>query len=179
MAHKYLNDIGIESDEICIFNTEQIDDERQKKFDEEREQYGFDSRETWSLDFTMITWLYSHLKMYLELGGKIVDLTFYKFDIPVIKILKEDELQYEREGDRFPITYTAEEIRTQVTQEECIKIILDYFEDYLMANTHVDENKFEDYNEEVDASVKRENVANSKASCGLKILGTIFGAIWW
>ena len=36
-------------------------------------------KDTWSLDYAWIEWLCERLPVYLREGGKIVDLTFYKF----------------------------------------------------------------------------------------------------
>ena len=42
------------------------DDERQTQWEKEREEYGFDEREIWNLDYTFYCWLYERLKMYTE-----------------------------------------------------------------------------------------------------------------
>jgi hypothetical protein len=108
MAHKYLNDIGIKSDDIAVFNTEAIDEKRQWRFVKQRKKYGFDERETWALDFTLMTWLYSHMKAYKKYASKTVDLTFHKFKIP-----EWDEINHMRsKGIKI------------VTQDEAIKIII-------------------------------------------------------
>lgn len=74
MLRKYLDDIGV----VDRPDTFRPDDERQPKWKEEREIYGFDSRETWALNHTFYLWLYERLMMYKEIA--IVDLTFHKFD---------------------------------------------------------------------------------------------------
>ncbi len=112
--HKYLNDIGIESDDISIFNTCHKDESgRDKKFKKQRSKYGFDARETWNLDYTLITWLYSHLLMFLEQGGQIVD---FKSDLHKFKIQT-------CQGDKI-----AEQ---EVTLYDAIKQAIAYFETYL------------------------------------------------
>ena len=74
MGRKYLDDIGVieRPDTWCI------DDSRQERWREQREIYGFDDRETWSLDFAFYLWLYERLKMYLDIN--FVDLEFHKFE---------------------------------------------------------------------------------------------------
>jgi hypothetical protein len=59
-----------------------IDDskERQKRFKKERKTYGFDSRETWAMDYTLATWLYEHLSWYRD--NAPIDMTMYKFQVP-------------------------------------------------------------------------------------------------
>ena len=71
MAHKYLENILPKGKSPYDF---ECDDEiRNQKWEKEREQLGFDERETWSLDFTFFCWLYERLKRYKEVS--CVDLT--------------------------------------------------------------------------------------------------------
>ena len=71
MAHKYLYDILPKGKTPYDF---EFDDEiRNQKWEKEREQYGFDERETWNLDFTFFCWLYERLKRYKEIN--CVDLS--------------------------------------------------------------------------------------------------------
>lgn len=103
MIHnKYLEDIGLRVEQITS-NVCGDNDDRKSRWDKQKELYGFDERETWALETTFIEWLYSHLKMYLDIGGEIIDLDFYKFE------------------------YKGE----QYTQRECIKIILSACEKFL------------------------------------------------
>ena len=43
----------------------------------EREEYGFDNRETWNLDRIFIEWIYTRIMMYKECC--ILDLNYHKF----------------------------------------------------------------------------------------------------
>lgn len=62
MEHKYLEEIGIKiSDTPWGWNE---DDPRQEYWNKDRQQYGFDERETWSLNTTFFYWLYERLTMY-------------------------------------------------------------------------------------------------------------------
>ena len=71
MAHKYLENILPKGKSPYDF---ECDDEiRNQKWEKEREQLGFDERETWNLDFTFFCWLYEHLIKYKEVSH--VDLT--------------------------------------------------------------------------------------------------------
>lgn len=101
--NKYLDDLGID---IKNYGTNFISnrDKRNKIWKEQRALYGFDSRETWCLKYIFAQWLYSHLMMYLEEAGEVVDLSFYKFE----------------HNDK---TYT---------QEEAIKYIIDKTKNYLL-----------------------------------------------
>lgn len=76
MGRKYLDDIG--EDYSWVWKPE--GSERDKTFEKEREIYGFDNRETWNLDTVFYMWLYERLKMFVEIGGQVVDLNFHKFD---------------------------------------------------------------------------------------------------
>ena len=74
MQRKYLDDLGI-TNRLDTWNP---DDSRQSQWEEQRKIYGFDERETWSLETAFYFWLYERLKMYLEYS--IVDLNFHKFE---------------------------------------------------------------------------------------------------
>lgn len=49
-------------------------DPRQEKWAEERNKYGFDSRDTWSLDLTMTELLYERLCLYIEKASHMVNI---------------------------------------------------------------------------------------------------------
>lgn len=68
MAHKYIKEI-IDLEKTPYGWSE--DTGRDSKWREQRRIYGFDERETWSLDNTFFCWLYERLKMYDEVN--IVD----------------------------------------------------------------------------------------------------------
>lgn len=53
-------------------------DSREPKWAEEREEYGFDERETWALDNTFYCWLYERLRAYQD--WSCVNLDFHKFE---------------------------------------------------------------------------------------------------
>lgn len=78
MNRKYLDEIGVSDrpDTWC----ENEEDPREERWKIERETYGFDSRETWSLDFSFYLWLYERVKMYRDIAIDVVDLTFHNFD---------------------------------------------------------------------------------------------------
>lgn len=75
MKRKYLDDLGIK-DRHDLWNP---NDNRQSIWQEQREIYGFDERETWSLDGAFYLWLYERLKMYLERASEFVNLEYHKF----------------------------------------------------------------------------------------------------
>lgn len=72
---KYLDDLGLK---ITEYGTNFMPDEdpREESWEKEREEYGFDNRETWNLDRIFIEWIYTRVMMYKEYS--IVDTSFYK-----------------------------------------------------------------------------------------------------
>ena len=62
-------------DSICLPNyTSPLAQAKEKKRRiKEKKKYGYALAETYSLDYTAAIWLYEHIKMLLEEGGKIVD----------------------------------------------------------------------------------------------------------
>ena len=68
MAHKYIKEI-IDLEKTPYGWSENTG--RDSRWREQRRIYGFDERETWSLDNTFFYWLYERIKMYDEIN--IVD----------------------------------------------------------------------------------------------------------
>lgn len=67
-------------DELGITTPQQFDTNGKSNLrKKERMTYGFDARETYSLDFTMDILLYERLKMYLMVSDDIIDLSYYTF----------------------------------------------------------------------------------------------------
>ena len=66
MSHKYLENILQKGKSPYDF--ERDDEIRNQKWKKEAEEYGFDERETWNLDFTFFCWLYERLKKYKEVS---------------------------------------------------------------------------------------------------------------
>ena len=82
MAHKYLENILPKGKTPYDF---ECDDEiRNQKWEKEREQLGFDERETWSLDVTFFCWLYERLRKYKEVSP--VDLS-----CKIVKVNNEEK----------------------------------------------------------------------------------------
>ena len=82
MSHKYLENILPKGKSPYDF---ECDDEiRNQKWKKEAEEYGFDERETWNLDFTFFCWLYERLKRYKEIN--CVDLTH-----EIVKVNNEEK----------------------------------------------------------------------------------------
>lgn len=115
MAHMYLEQIGVESDDPCVPNTEQVDEKRDGLFKEQRDTLGFDERETWSIDFTLAAWVYERFMWYLEKAP--IDTTFYQV-----------EATYAKMGDDG----SYHQVRRTVSQKKAIKLVCKYMRYYLL-----------------------------------------------
>ena len=61
-----------------------------RKYKKQFKKYGFDERDTWAVWKSSSICLYERMKMFLEIAPKIVDYTFYEFDVPVLIKNKEE-----------------------------------------------------------------------------------------
>lgn len=77
MHRKYLEDI-MPKEEILGYHD--ASDKLHECWCKQEEEYGFNDIETWDLDVAFAQLIYERLMMYKEIGGKVVDLTFYKFE---------------------------------------------------------------------------------------------------
>lgn len=77
--NKYLEEIGLKEGQYGLYKPKRTD-KRRKEWKKQRKEYGFDERETWNLNGTMAEWIYSHLMMFTEIGGKTVDLNYNTFE---------------------------------------------------------------------------------------------------
>ena len=70
--------------------------EEQRPFPYSEEDYhDFDARDTFSMNDTLVAWLYECLRYFQDEASKIVDFTFHKF------IIDDDELTHEQCIDRM------------------------------------------------------------------------------
>ena len=170
--HKYLNDLGISSTELCIFNTRETDNGketgREKRFKKQREKYGFDERETWAMDYTLITWLYSHLKWYKNHAP--INFEFHHFDIPVLEDIPEDEIEW-NEARTYAPAFQKEVIKKDVSQKDAMKLALKYMKYFLK--------KEDDEEDDFKAAAEIETRRFECAKCSLKIVAELFPALWW
>lgn len=120
---KYLNDIG-----IVLASTEDMKNSKgEEKFREQRELYGFDERDTWSLDFTMRALLYERLKMYFDIADQVINLNHHTITYKNIEytqrelileliylledvIKKEDESYFYDEQDKLEFYDSCNEV---------------------------------------------------------------------
>ena len=95
MKHKYLSELQGDGNSYYPY--------KEPDYPIEDEEFGFDVRETFSLDGFMITWLYERLRFFQDEASKRIDLGFHKFKI-------HDE---------------------ELTQAECIERMVNYCKIYL------------------------------------------------
>lgn len=86
---KYLDDLGLKIEEYGT-NFMPDDDPRSDKWAMEREEYGFDVRETWNLDNTFVEWIYTRVLMYKE--RNCVDTSFHKVSYKDSSITQEEAM---------------------------------------------------------------------------------------
>ena len=80
MAHKYLKEAGFDKD--LYMDTLPKNDDRRPEWAKQRKEYSMDERDTWHLGHLSLTWLYEHIKMYLDFSDiDYVDLNWHKFDV--------------------------------------------------------------------------------------------------
>lgn len=61
---KYLDEL----DSNGTWNMTNPTDERNSLWEKQQEEYGFDERDTWNLDHTMLELLYERIKMFIEVS---------------------------------------------------------------------------------------------------------------
>lgn len=123
--------------------------ERDELFEKEREIYGFDSRETWSLDYVFYMWLYERLKMFVEIGGQVVNLNYHKFDF---------------KGKEY-------------TQLELINMMIEKLEYYF--NEDARDSKIDEYRKQGMGIVEADNKAYEPIKEIGEIWALVLPAMWW
>ena len=82
MSHKYLDDLlPAGKTPYDFYYTDEV---RNQKWESERQEFSFDEREMWLLDFTFFCWLYERLKKYKEVSP--VDLS-----CKIVKVNNEEK----------------------------------------------------------------------------------------
>jgi hypothetical protein len=123
-GRKYLSDLNLKESTIPQYWGAK-DDNRQKHWDEEREIYGFDQRETWSLDFTFKIWLFERLSMYNEANCIDTNSSFHKIKFKGEVLTFQECIDKMLDGLKLELT-TSEYSRTE-EQIEKIDDVVDIF----------------------------------------------------
>ena len=73
--------------------------------------------------------LYERLKMYYEKASQVINLDYYKFDIPVLYPTEQTEPKYTTKNHWY-------EVKTENhTMKECILLMIEYLADELKGST--------------------------------------------
>jgi hypothetical protein len=102
MNRKYIDDLGIKYENTPQGGNPQ--DKRQERWKKEREIYGFDERETWSLDYSLELWLYERLSMFNEITEGTINKTFHKFIYKDKEITQQDCIDMILENLKYILT---------------------------------------------------------------------------
>lgn len=90
MQHKYLIDTGIKENDLPWLWCP--GDARQEQWRKQQAKYGFDERETWSLNYAFRLWFYERLKMYNEIN--CIDTSFYKFEYDGVEYTQQECMDF-------------------------------------------------------------------------------------
>ena len=97
-GHAYLDELG---DDARPYSALYPEDSRQARWAEQRKIYGFDDSETWGLESAFYAWLYEHLRMYVDIGGQVVDFHFHKFEWKTEEYYQDELIDMILERIRF------------------------------------------------------------------------------
>lgn len=118
MKRKYLDEIGfVERPDMWDADNK----ERNVGWQKEREEYGFDSRETWSIDITFVCWLYERLRMFIDRCN--ID---FKHDVEMVNLKKKIYKMIQNCEEIFKINDIYDE-----KQQKLLDEILDLFKETL------------------------------------------------
>ena len=86
--HKYLKELEAKHTDLgSLYPFHSQDDEH---LTAGLAEYGFDVRETFCLWCTFAIWLYERLRYFLDVGGSVINLEYYKFDIDGVKLTQKE-----------------------------------------------------------------------------------------
>ena len=100
-------------DGCCLPNAKydylKLSKKRKNHLDSQIRRFGFTDNETWDLDYTACVWLYSHIKMMLDIGGKIVDFEWEWWGDEFKKELQEVGVDTDKyHNDKMVFEYICE-----------------------------------------------------------------------
>jgi hypothetical protein len=170
MAHKYIQDLlGENYNNNIIFseNTFKNKDKRNKEFKKQIEIYGFSEVETWALDYTMDCLLYERLKMYMDTAPRIINMDYWKFDIPVLYPTGQKESIYDTKNHWY------EPKIENHTYGECMNLMIDYLKDSIISSDYP-------YDDTADNEAY-EQQGFEKSCCAWDIYSILRrgGVLWW
>lgn len=86
-GHAFLEEVNAD-----FFQYGMLNDARQENWKQEREMFGFDSRETWALDFCFLSWLYERLRFFHQCNNIATESEFEKFEIDGTKVSLQESI---------------------------------------------------------------------------------------
>lgn len=102
-----------DEDATCVPNAKndylKMSKKRRKYLDNQVIRYGFTDCETWDLGYTSCVWLYSHIKMMLDIGGKVVNFEWDWWNDEFKQELREAGVDIEKyNNDKMVFEYICE-----------------------------------------------------------------------
>lgn len=73
--YHYEKELGLNERMLFWEEDQMLDDDRQYFWKEQKEKYGFDEREVWSLYYRIALFIYPRLKMYSEIPSRPIGMT--------------------------------------------------------------------------------------------------------
>ena len=115
-----------DEDATCLPNPKneylKLSKKRRKHLDTQIKRYGFTDCETWELAYTSCVWLYSHIKMMLDIGGEVVDFTWGYWDDNFKHELQSAGVDIEKYyNDKMVFEYICELLEEADALNECSK----------------------------------------------------------
>lgn len=129
----------------------------QKKLKKQIKKYGFSQAETYDLDETATIWLYTHIKMMLDIGGKTVD---YSWKRPRTSEFIEEVKKYGYTGESYSDLAIFNYILQLIEESEALF------------------NSIEK-NEDLNAFTKREDEALKKRQNAFHLFAIMLPSAWW
>ena len=110
---KSIRNLKPDEDATCVPNPKndylKMSKKRRKQLDSQIRRFGFTECETWGLDYTACVWLYSHIKMMLDVGGKVVDFEWVWWNDEFKQELKDAGVDTEKyHNDKLVFEYICE-----------------------------------------------------------------------
>lgn len=90
--YDYEKELGLKEEDLFWMEDQLLNDDRQSIWKEQREKYGFDERETWSLYSRIALFVYPRLKMYKEYPGRPIEMTEKQWENKIDQMLTAFEI---------------------------------------------------------------------------------------
>jgi len=89
MARKFLDDLGVD----YLAKDDSFGDEREAEWAAEREIFGFDMRDTWSLDVVMLQLLFERVSAYLQVAPEMIEVDYELFEFEGVKYTQREAIE--------------------------------------------------------------------------------------